>query len=91
MLELLKIMVQPVVLERGEDGDIVGERVGEVIALYAPEQIYEFVRLLKSQLEEGEANAGNGSNSAPDRMRQPGVPGQRAGPDRPQGMVVRDE
>jgi len=49
-LELLKVLVQPVVLERDEDGNVVGERVGEVVPLYTSDQIGEFVQQLKDQL-----------------------------------------
>jgi hypothetical protein len=50
-LELLKVLVQPVVLERDPDGRIVGEKVGESVALFTPEQLAEFVAELRQQIE----------------------------------------
>ena len=77
-LELLKVIVQPVVLERDEEGRIVAERIGDTIALYTLEQISKFVESLKTQLE-GEANAGNGNNGDEHRLRQPSLPGEHVG------------
>jgi hypothetical protein len=50
VLELLKIIVQPVILERDEQGNVIGERLGEPTALYTPEQISEFVDAIKTEL-----------------------------------------
>jgi hypothetical protein len=61
MLELLKVMVQPVVLERDADGRIVGEKVGEPVALFTPEQLPEFVAELRQQIEAANEAARNGS------------------------------
>jgi hypothetical protein len=50
MLELLKVIVQPVVLERNDDGEIVGERLSDPQPLYTQAQIEEFFTTLRSQL-----------------------------------------
>ena len=47
MLEFLKIMVQPVLLERDEDGKIIGEKIGEMKAIYDENTLLEFVNNLK--------------------------------------------
>jgi hypothetical protein len=52
VLELLKFIVQPVVLERDEDGTIVGERVGEATAMYSLSQIADFIATLQEQIDE---------------------------------------
>ena len=51
MLELLKIIVQSVVLERDEDGQIIGERVADPVALFTPEQCGAYVAKLREQIE----------------------------------------
>jgi hypothetical protein len=58
LLELIKVMVQPVALERDPDGQIVGERVGDPVALFTPEQLPEFVAKLREEIEQ--ANNTNG-------------------------------
>jgi hypothetical protein len=50
-LELLKVIVQPVVLERNDDGSIVGERLGEATSLYTLEQVEEFVKQVRQSIE----------------------------------------
>lgn len=50
-LELLKIMVQPVAIERDPDGRIVGEKVGEAVALFTPEQLIEYVEKLREEID----------------------------------------
>lgn len=57
MLELIKIMVQPVALERDADGKIVGERIGDPVALFTPEELPEFVANLRKEIEQ--ANNGH--------------------------------
>jgi hypothetical protein len=49
-MELLKVIVQPVVLERDEDGVIIGEKLGEPTPLYTLDQITEFVQMVREQL-----------------------------------------
>jgi hypothetical protein len=60
-VELLKVLVQPIVLERDAGGAIVGERVGEPTALYALDDVARFVETLELELE----RANNGANGAP--------------------------
>ena len=50
-LELLKILVQPVVLERDADGAITGERVGETTALYTRAEVEKFLDNLEAQIK----------------------------------------
>jgi hypothetical protein len=50
MLELLKVIVQPVVLERNDDGEVVGERLGDTLPLYTQVQVEEFFATLRTQL-----------------------------------------
>lgn len=49
-LELLKIVVQPVVLERDGDGKITGERVGEATAIFQVDQLQTFVEQLQQEI-----------------------------------------
>jgi len=56
MLELLKIIVQPVVLERDEDGNVVGEKVGDPTPLYRIDQVVEFVEALQAQIAKENRN-----------------------------------
>jgi hypothetical protein len=49
-LEFLKVVVQPVVLERNEEGQVVKEQVGEPTPLYSIEQITEFMEKLRIEL-----------------------------------------
>jgi len=55
-LELLKVMVQPVVLERDPDGNITGEKIGDPVALFTPEQLPTYVAELRRQLEQANLN-----------------------------------
>jgi len=84
MLEFLKVIVQTVVLERDEDGSIVGERLSEPTPLYSPDDIVRFVEEIKRQiviandpiLAEGvsSSDGSNGSDGVEDQLRQPEVP-----------------
>ena len=49
-LELLKIMVQPVVLERNGDGKIIGEKTGEAIAIFELDQLNEYMARLQQEI-----------------------------------------
>ena len=49
--ELLKVIVQPVVIVRDPAGAIVGERIGESPALYNLVQLAEFVEARSRELE----------------------------------------
>lgn len=73
MLELLKLIVQPVVLERDEDGRVVGERLGEPTALYTAEQLTEYREAIERELvaQQVLADQREGSNDA-DRVRADG-------------------
>jgi hypothetical protein len=55
-LELVKVMVQPVAIERDADGRIVGERFGDPVALFTPEQLPEYVAQLRQQIEAANQN-----------------------------------
>jgi hypothetical protein len=59
-LELVKVIVQPVALERDPEGRIVGEKVGEATSLFTPESLPEFVAELRRQIEAANAAADNG-------------------------------
>lgn len=48
--ELLKIIVQGVVLERDDEGRIVGEQISEPSVLYTPDQLAEFVEGLEAKI-----------------------------------------
>lgn len=50
-LELLKVIVQPIALERDDDGRIVGEKVGEPTAIYELDKVQAFVDELRAELE----------------------------------------
>jgi hypothetical protein len=50
-LEFLKVIVQPVTLERDETGAVIGERVGDPIALYTVGQLVEFVDALRASID----------------------------------------
>lgn len=57
MLELLKVIVQPVVLERGDDGEILGERLGDPVPLYTQAHVEEFFEGIRTQLAAHDAAA----------------------------------
>lgn len=54
-LELLKLIVQPVVLERDDEGKVTGERLGDARPLYGREQVIEYLDGLEAQLAEESA------------------------------------
>ena len=60
--EFLKFIVQPVLLEREDNGVIIGERVGEPTAVYSREQLIEFADEVLRQVGEIAAQS-NGSGS----------------------------
>ena len=49
-LELLKLMVQPVVLERDADGRIVGEKVGEATAIFDLDHLTAYAERLLAEI-----------------------------------------
>ena len=49
-LELFKAIVQPVAVERDENGDIMGERVGDPVSLYTDEQVLLFLQQVREEL-----------------------------------------
>ena len=55
-LELLKIMVQPVVLERNGDGKIIGEKTGEPIAIFELDQLQTYADALQQELAAANEN-----------------------------------
>lgn len=56
MKELLKIIVQPVVLERDEEGRIVGEMIGDPRPLYTLEELDAYRSGLTAQIEKENGN-----------------------------------
>lgn len=63
MLELLKVFVQPIVLERDESGTIVGEKVGEAQPCYSLEEVVSFAEKLRSAIEKENASVNTDANS----------------------------
>lgn len=59
-LKLFKFLVQPVLLEVGDEDVPVGERVGDPVAFYSVEQFVAFAEDLKQKLEEA-----NNSSAVP--------------------------
>ena len=51
MLELLKVIVQPVAIERDPDGQVTGEKVGAAVSLYTPESLADYVAKLRAEIE----------------------------------------
>lgn len=49
-MELLKVVVQPVALERNEDGKIVREHIGEPVAIYDLDQLAEWVEKVREEI-----------------------------------------
>jgi len=56
----VKILVQPVALERDADGKIVGEKTGEAVALYDLDAVAEYVEQLRQAIEQQNAASLNG-------------------------------
>ena len=50
MLELLKVVVRAVVIERDEDGNITGEQLTEPQPLYSPDEYEQWLADLRAQL-----------------------------------------
>jgi len=65
MLELLKVIVRAVVLERDEDGNIIGERLSEPEALYSVEQYDEWLANVRAQLASSNGRNDGEEESAP--------------------------
>jgi hypothetical protein len=63
-LEFLKVIVQPVALERDDDGTIVAERPGEPVALYTLDHVVEFVERLQLELAQQQRANGGPPNRA---------------------------
>jgi len=51
MIELLKLTVRAVLIERDADGRITGETVTEPAVIYAPEHFEDFMRTIHQQIE----------------------------------------
>jgi hypothetical protein len=58
-LRLLKIVMQPVVIEIDDNGDFVGEKVGGTVDLFRTDQFEGFVRALLEQIERENSGAAN--------------------------------
>jgi hypothetical protein len=50
LLELLKFVVQPVVIERDSDGSIIREQIGEPTACYTDEQLHQFIEAVRREI-----------------------------------------
>jgi hypothetical protein len=59
-LELLKLIVQPVVLERADDGSLTGERLGDPTAVYTEQQLLEFMQALRDEVDAANRRNGDG-------------------------------
>ena len=59
MLELLKVIVRAVVIERDDDGTITGERLTEPEVLYTPEQYEEWLAGVRAELTASNGKEGN--------------------------------
>ena len=70
-LELIKIIVQPVALERDPDGNIIGERIGEPVPLFTPEQLSTYVAELRNQIDTANANGQRGALDAQGKKQSP--------------------
>ena len=79
MIEPFKYLLQPVAIERNDEGRIVREMPGEVIAVYSREQAVEAIEMFENKLKEIQ-DAGSGSNGAQDHVRQPVVSGEPTRP-----------
>jgi hypothetical protein len=60
MLELVKLLVQVVALERDADGKIIGEKLSEPTALYDLDTVSDFVENLRREIETANQAALNG-------------------------------
>ena len=60
MYEFLKLIVQPVVLERDSEGTVTGERLGEPTPLYSADQVVEYFHTLQQQIAQANADANGG-------------------------------
>lgn len=54
-LKLFKFLVQPVLLETDDEGNPVGETLGEQVVLYGPEAVRTYLEMLEESLTEAEA------------------------------------
>jgi len=72
MLELLKMVCQPVVLERDENGVAISEKVGEPVPIFTTDQFINFTEELRSQIAATNASMenGGGENRAQRRARK---------------------
>jgi hypothetical protein len=57
MLELLKVIVQPVILERDPSGKIVGEKVMEPMQVYSEDEYKEIYTKVEEGLEKANAES----------------------------------
>jgi len=77
MLETLKYLIQPVAIERDENGRILREVPGETKSAYSLEQIQQLVAEFEQAIvnaNQGGEDAGQRSNGVADQLRQPSVP-----------------
>lgn len=82
MLELLKLLVQPVILERDADGAITGEQLGEMTPLYSSEDVLRFYAALGEQIAVANANGGgDGEGQEGDGLQDGSVPDREAAGD----------
>lgn len=82
MIEPFKYLIQPVAIERDDTGRVTREMPGEVFNVFSAAQAAEAIVEFEAQIEklnEEAQDAGDGSNGAQHRVRQPKVSGERAG------------
>lgn len=58
MLKLSKAVVQVVLVEENEDGEIVGERVSQPVELFGIKKLREFVDKLPEEIRKAEDDQG---------------------------------
>jgi hypothetical protein len=84
MIEPFKYLIQPVAIERDENGRILREIPGEILSVYSATQAETAIKEFETQLdqlnEQGGKDAGDRNGGVGDHVRQPELPGQRARP-----------
>jgi hypothetical protein len=66
MIEPFKYLIQPVAVERGEDGRIVREIIGETVSVYNIDKAVELIREFEEQINNLEQEPSNGSGRLTD-------------------------
>jgi hypothetical protein len=66
-LQPLKFIVQAVALELNDDGNVVGERVSEPVALYRPEDVIDFVQSFPERLAAAQTDSRTSLQPLPEK------------------------